>query len=99
MAERLHEGEKIFRGIPVSNGVCRGKILVLDKQDHKISDRQLPEAELVPEVSRLEQALLRTRQQVQKVQRQITESVGSEQGRIFDAHLMVLEDPMLIEGA
>jgi hypothetical protein len=31
MVERLHEGEIIYRGIAVSAGVCRGKILVLDK--------------------------------------------------------------------
>lgn len=99
MAERLHEGEKIFRGIPVSNGVCRGKVLILDRHDHKISERKLSEAEIAPEVTRLEQALVRTRQQVHKVQRQITESVGAEQGNIFDAHLMVLEDPMLIDEA
>ena len=97
MAERLHEGETIFRGIPVSAGVCRGKILVLDKSQHSIPDHQLSDAEIGPEVTRLEQALLHTRRQVHEVQRQIAESVGAGQASIFDAHLLVLEDPMLIE--
>ena len=97
MAERLHEGERIFRGIPVSAGVCRGKVLVFDKSAHNLPERKISGAEFAGEVSRLEQALIQTRQQVREVQRQIIQSVGAEQASIFDAHLMVLEDPMLIE--
>ncbi|MEK7707628.1 MAG: phosphoenolpyruvate-utilizing N-terminal domain-containing protein, partial [Verrucomicrobiota bacterium] len=99
MAERLHEGERIFRGIPVSAGVCRGKILILDKPRHAIAQRQLSDAEVAGELNRLEQAFRQTRQQVLDVQRQVTERVGAEQGSIFDAHLLVLEDPVLIDEA
>ncbi len=103
MAERLHEGEKVFRGIPVSSGVSRGRILVLDKQRHVHALRTLSEDEVAGELSRFERALMQTRHQLHEVQRQLTESVGAEQGsnlgRIFDAHLMVLEDPMLIDPA
>jgi phosphotransferase system enzyme I (PtsI) len=97
MAERLHEGEQIFRGIPVSAGVCRGKILVLEKARHTIPQRQLGDVELPNELNRLEEAFRRTRQQVLEVQRKITASVGAEQGSIFEAHLLVLEDPVLID--
>ena len=97
MPERLHEGEKIFRGIPVSSGVCRGKILVLDKPRQAAPRRDLSEAEVAEEISRLERALLQTRKQVRDVQRKVVENVGAEQGGIFDAHLLVLEDPVLIE--
>jgi phosphoenolpyruvate-protein phosphotransferase (PTS system enzyme I) len=97
MAERLHEGEKIFRGIPVSAGVCRGKVLVLDKARHSIPERQLSDAEVSAELDRLESAFRETRQHVLEVQRKVTESVGAQQGSIFDAHLLVLEDPVLID--
>jgi phosphotransferase system enzyme I (PtsI) len=97
MAERLHEGETIFRGIPVSAGVCRGKILVLDKPRHTIAQRRLSDAEVNGELDRLENAFRQTRQQVLEVQRKVIESVGAEQGSIFDAHLLVLEDPVLID--
>lgn len=97
MAERLHEGERIFRGIPVSTGVCRGKILVLDKPRHAVTQRELSDGEVSGELNRLEQAFRQTRQQVLEVQRKVTDSVGAEQGSIFDAHLLVLEDPVLIE--
>jgi phosphotransferase system enzyme I (PtsI) len=97
MAERLHTGEKILRGIPVSAGVCRGKILVLDKPHHTIERRELPEAEIPAELNRLQQALVKTREQLQEVQRQLTQSLGPGQASIFDAHLLVLEDPSVID--
>ena len=99
MAERLHEGETIFRGIPVSAGICRGKLLVLDKPHHTIPQHTLSETEVAEELSRLERALIQTRHQLHDVQRQLVESVGAAQGSIFDAHLLVLEDPMLIDEA
>jgi len=71
MAERLHKGEKVLRGIPVSAGVSRGIILVLDKVGHNVTRRELAEAELPEEVNRLEKALLGTRQQILDVQRKL----------------------------
>jgi phosphotransferase system enzyme I (PtsI) len=97
MAERLHTGERILRGIPVSAGVCRGKILVLDKPRQAIEKRDLPEAEIPGELNRLQQALIKTREQLQEVQRQLTQSLGAGQASIFDAHLLVLEDPSVID--
>ena len=97
MAERLHTGETIIRGIPVSAGVCKGKILVLDKAHHKIEKREIPEAEVAGEITRFQHALVQTREQLQEVQRQLTQSLGPGQASIFDAHLLVLEDPSLID--
>ncbi len=97
MAERLHKGEKTLRGIAVSAGVCRGKILVLDRPQHTAARREIPEAELPEEVNRLERALVHTREQILDVQRKVTASMGAQEGGIFDAHLLVLEDRVLID--
>ena len=97
MAERLHTGETIIRGIPVSAGVCKGKILVLDKAHHKVEKRDIPDAEVAGEITRFQHALVQTREQLQEVQRQLTQSLGPGQASIFDAHLLVLEDPSLID--
>ena len=97
MAERLHTGEKILRGIPVSAGVCRGKILVLDKSRHAVERRTLTDPEIPAELNRFQQALVKTREQLQEVQRQLTQSLGPGQASIFDAHLLVLEDPSVID--
>src|SRR6266542_1969575 len=91
-------GETIFRGIPVSPGVCRGKLLVVGKPHTEAVIRQrVSEAEVPEELKRLEQGLVETRQQILEVQRQVTKGLGAEDASIFDAHLLVLEDPTLVE--
>jgi phosphoenolpyruvate-protein phosphotransferase (PTS system enzyme I) len=95
--EPLHKGEKIFRGIPVSNGVCRAKILVLGKSQHTIHRQSIPDAHLHEEVSRLERALVQTRHEILEVQRKVGAAMGAKEGSIFDAHLLVLEDRTLID--
>ena len=97
MPEPLHKGEKIFRGIPVSAGVCRGKLVVLGKAQHSIARRTIPESAVTEEVSRLERALVQTRQEILEVQKKVSSAMGASEGSIFDAHLLVLEDRTLIE--
>jgi phosphotransferase system enzyme I (PtsI) len=97
MREPEREGERVFRGIPVSPGVCRGKILVYGKSDDCIPSYIVAESDLPREFQRLEQALVQTRQQIQEVQRKVEEAMGSEDASIFDAHLLVLDDRTLID--
>ena len=97
MPETQHNGEKTFRGIPVSTGICRGKILVLGRALPTIAQRHLADGDLAEEVNRLEKALVKTRQQILDVQRKVSEGMGAEEGSIFDAHLLVLEDRTLLD--
>jgi phosphotransferase system enzyme I (PtsI) len=98
MPDAARAGERIFRGIPVSPGVCRGKILVIGKpQTETVVRRQISESEVSAELKRFEQALVDTRHQILEVQRQLTEGLGAKDASIFDAHLLVLEDPTLID--
>lgn len=89
--------ERIIKGIPVSSGVCHGKILVLKRADFQIPHYEVREEELAQQVQRFEHALVATRQEILAVQRKINAALGDEEARIFDAHLLVLEDPVLID--
>ncbi len=91
------KGEKIYRGIPVSAGVCRGKVLVLHQARHVIARREMAADAVEAEVKRFEQSLVRTRQQITEVQRRVSETMRSNEADIFDAHLLMLEDRVLIE--
>src|SRR5947208_11679002 len=97
MSEHSRSGERILRGIPVSGGVCRGKIVVLGKARDAIPRHEISEAEVPQESQRLERALTQTREQILKVQRKVSEAMGAKDASIFDAHLLVLEDPTLID--
>jgi phosphotransferase system enzyme I (PtsI) len=91
------KGEKTYRGIAVSAGVCRGKILVLHRTQHVVARRGLAEDAVAPEVRRFEHALVRTRQQITEIQRRVAATMSSSEADIFDAHLLMLEDRVLIE--
>src|SRR5579872_3369758 len=97
MAEPSQKGEQSFRGIPVSAGVCRGKILVIDRSRPSIGKQNVPESQLQEEISRLERSLVQTRHQILEVQRRVSELMGAAEGSIFDAHLLVLEDRTLLD--
>jgi len=49
------------------------------------------------ELHRLEQALIQTRQEILGVQQKVAENLGASDANIFDAHLLVLEDPTLLD--
>jgi phosphotransferase system enzyme I (PtsI) len=97
VSEHTRSGEKVLRGIPVSGGVCRGKIVVLGKAHDAIARHEISEAEIPQEIQRLEQALIQTRHQIIEVQRKVNQAMGAKDASIFDAHLLVLEDPTLID--
>ncbi len=97
MLEHAKAGEKSFKGIAVSAGVSRGKVIVLRGNKPSIPHYSISEDEVQKEMERLERALAETRKQILDVQRQVQEGVGAEHASIFDAHLLVLEDPLLIE--
>lgn len=97
MAEREQEGERIFRGIPVSAGIAPARILVISKRDSQIPQRTINPEEAPHEISRLEQALMDTRDELLAVQQKVTEGLGAADASIFDAHLLVLEDRTLLD--
>ena len=86
-------GEKVYRGIPVSGGVCRGPVHVLARADSSVPRRAIRPDEVCSELERLQHALILTRQQLLQVQRQVEEAMGAADASIFDAHLLVLEKP------
>jgi phosphotransferase system enzyme I (PtsI) len=97
MPEAQNNGERTFQGIPVSTGICRGKIVVLGRERLAIHRRALSDGELNEEVNRLERSLVQTRHQLLDVQRKVSEAMGAQEGSIFDAHLLVLEDRTLLD--
>ena len=91
------KGEKLFQGIAVSAGICRGKILVLHRARHIIARRGHPDHELNEEVGRFEKALVKTRQQILEIQGKVLETLSAKEADIFEAHLLMLEDRVLVD--
>ncbi|HRY48053.1 MAG TPA: phosphoenolpyruvate--protein phosphotransferase [Candidatus Paceibacterota bacterium] len=90
-------GEKVFRGIPVSPGVCRASVLVLGNRKEEVPAFQLRDEEIPAQIERFEHALVTTRQQIGQIQKQVSAAMGAKDALIFEAHLLLLEDPTLMD--
>jgi len=94
--EKTSRSELVLQGISASQGIAYGQIFVYLQSDLEVPEYQVEKARWPAEVARFEQALLATRQQVQKIMSEVEKNLGEEEARIFDAHLLVLEDQALI---
>jgi phosphotransferase system enzyme I (PtsI) len=88
--------ELVLQGISASQGIAYGPLFVYLQRELEIPEYQVEKARWPAEIARFEQALLATRQQVQKIMAEVEKNLGEEEARIFDAHLLVLEDQALI---
>ena len=97
MPTKRKTGEKMLRGIPVSQGVSRSRVVVLDRTRIDPAKWGILESDPAGEEDRLQASLVETRRQILAVQERLREAMGAKEAQIFDAHLLVLEDPMLLQ--
>jgi len=88
--------EVVVQGIPASQGIAYGQVFLYLQSDVEVPSYHVDADKRVEEVSRFEQALLVTRGQIQKIRDEVEKNLGADEARIFDAHLLVLEDQALI---
>jgi len=89
--------ERVIKGIPAAPGVAIGKVLVLDGEDFRVNKRKLDDKSLSQEIKRFRGALLKTKKEILEIKQKISAEMGLEHGEIFSAHILVLEDTMLID--
>jgi phosphotransferase system enzyme I (PtsI) len=88
-------GQMLLTGIDASPGIAIGEAYILGPRDVTIPEYEIGANLVEREVERFRRALDRSREQIQKVKHQITEVEGL--GHIFDAHLLFLDDVMIVE--
>ena len=84
-----------LKGIGVSSGVASGPALVAIQRTQVIRFPIAPDR-VARELSALERARRRSREQLQQIRRRISELKGSDLAAIFDAQLLMLDDPVLV---
>ena len=87
----------MLRGIPVSQGVSQGRVVVLNRSRIVPAKAGFELGDQAGEEDRLKTALAETRAQILAVQENLRDELGAKESLIFDAHLLVLEDPALLE--
>ena len=97
MSKDISEQESVFDGIPVSSGVCHGPVFVVGTKSFNVPRYSVSEEAVAGEIQRFKQALVKTREELQMIQRELCSKVETNEAGIFDAHLLVLEDQTIID--
>ena len=87
-----------LRGLGVSPGVVCGRAVVLIQRAQALRYRLMP-GRIEHELGRLEHSRARTREQITEIRARVARRHGSELAAIFDAQLLLLDDPMLVPSA
>jgi len=89
--------EKIYNGVPASGGIAIGPAFLYHPQGLSTSRRNLRTEETKAEQDRYHQALTKTRAQISELEEKMKAKLGEEHAAIFQAHQVVLEDPLFLE--
>jgi phosphotransferase system enzyme I (PtsI) len=93
--------EHIFHGIATCEGIVIGTAYVFHALVSDVGDAYpsytITDDQTAQEAERFETALELTRQQIRDIKQEYLNKAGAKNAKIFDAHLLLLEDTMIIE--
>jgi phosphotransferase system enzyme I (PtsI) len=85
-------------GLGVSPGVGIGRAIVVTRGRFNLRF-QIPERRVSGELERLDAARAQSREQIGHIKERISAAAGDEHAYLFDAQLLMLDDPMLVDRA
>ncbi|MTV49268.1 phosphoenolpyruvate--protein phosphotransferase [Heliobacillus mobilis] len=86
----------MHKGIAASPGIAIGIVHVLQDESMAVNMSLIDEDSVDQELERLEQSLQLSKKQLEELREKTAKESGEENARIFEAHLMILEDDMLL---
>src|SRR3954463_11755836 len=87
-----------LNGLGVSPGIGIGRALVVTRGTKNLQFR-VPEHRIEGELARLDSARAQSRDQLLHLKERIAAAAGTEHAYLFDAQLLMLDDPMLVDRA
>ena len=87
----------MLKGIGASPGIVLGKALVIEETELVIERKTINDTQA--EVTKLKDAVAISKEELTKVKEKALAELGEHEAEIFEAHLLVLEDPELVESA
>ena len=85
----------MYKGTGASPGIALGKALVLEHSEINIERKIIENVEA--EVEKLQAAIEKSRLELEQVKERAKVELGEHEAEIFEAHLLVLEDPELVD--
>ncbi|MFZ4450592.1 phosphoenolpyruvate--protein phosphotransferase [Salibacterium aidingense] len=85
-----------LEGIAASKGIAFAKAFVLEQPEMNIEKKEIEETDA--EIDRFQKAVDHAKQELQIIKEKTLNDMGEDKAEIFSAHLLVLEDPEIIDG-
>jgi len=86
-----------LKGIAAAGGISIGPVYKIGSEEFVVLREAIKWEDIPAQIQLFEEALIKTRREIIELQKRINSDMGQEEAQIFDAHLLVLEDRMLIE--
>ncbi len=86
-----------LKGIAAAPGIVIGPAFKLGSEEWLIPKQNISPADIPAQIQLFEETLIKTRRDILDLQKRISKEMGKDSAQIFEAHLLVLEDRMLIE--
>ncbi|NNU82380.1 phosphoenolpyruvate--protein phosphotransferase [Geobacillus sp. BMUD] len=86
--------EKTIHGIAASSGIAIAKAYRLETP-HLVAEKRTV-ADVEAEIARLEAAVAKAKEELEAIKQHALEKLGEDKAAIFAAHLLVLDDPELL---
>ena len=86
---------KLIKGIAASDGVAIAKAYLLVEPDLSFTNENITDTD--DEIKKFRNALEASKIELTKIRNNAEKSLGADKAAIFDAHLLVLDDPELIQ--
>lgn len=99
MSETAGKSEKIIEGILASPGIAIAPIHAIARGFTAPDLYEIKDSEVAVEQERLQAALDLTKKQLEEIQCRIDSLAGSDEGAIFEAHAMILDDRTVLDRA
>ncbi|GAA3718003.1 phosphoenolpyruvate--protein phosphotransferase [Salinicoccus jeotgali] len=84
---------EILKGIGASDGVAIAPVYSLEEPDLSFDDKSIEAGQEDAEVEKFKAAFNQSKVEITKIRNHAEQTVGPEHAAIFDAHLLVLDDP------
>src|SRR6056297_3363114 len=85
-----------MQGIAASPGIAIGKSLIKKDKNVEIDRNTISDEQIENEINKLHSALAKAKQSLKELKESTTAKLGEEKAEIFEAHMMILEDPEVV---
>ncbi|MGO5027484.1 phosphoenolpyruvate--protein phosphotransferase [Candidatus Agathobaculum pullicola] len=85
-----------FKAIGVSEGLAHARALVIKEEDLTVVKDSI--TDVAAEQKRVTDAVANAKKQIEALRDEAEKNIGAAEAEIFDAHLLMLDDPDFIEG-